>query len=189
MNIHDKLNEKFKSFAQEHKIFDDAEKFVLLFSGGKDCTFLLDMILKNFPEVISKMEILCVMYPHHVYTNELGNDTLAFKKVKKYWNNKGLNIKCFKSEEPDFSDDDRHGCKICKKSRKLQLNPYVDNLKNGTRLLVGLTLYDVLAYYNILLLSIDLNLKNFTNDTISPNLKTSLIKTLHKMKPIETFGL
>lgn len=182
MNVDEQLSEKFKAAVKDFSLFDNIDTFVLLFSAGKDCTFLLNMLLEHFPDVASKMDTLCILYPHHVYCNASG-DLSNFVEVKSYWKSRGVKIDYNNSPCADFDDDDIYGCKICKRSRKAIIDPYVNTKKDGTGLMTGFTLYDTLAYINMLLYHVDFNLENF--EKLPPESKTFLVKTLHKIIPRE----
>jgi hypothetical protein len=140
------------------------------------------MLLSHYPTVISKMEILCVMYPHHVYHHDKG-DTACFSRVKEYWYSRGVKIEYKTVPESDFDDNDKEGCRTCKKLRKSVIDPYVYERPTNTGLITGLTLYDVLAYISIVYFHTRLNLENFPK--LSDGIKCGLIKTLHKVRSYE----
>jgi len=174
---------KFQTVIKKFNLLNGVGEFVLLFSGGKDCTFLLDMLVNCFPSVTSKLEALCVMYPHHMYC-DMSGDLSSFIDVKAYWAVRGVKITYVNPSYADFDDDDLSGCELCKVARKTVIDSHIVAKTKGTGILTGYTLYDALAYFNMLLYATGLNLKTFKE--LPTESTTSLVKTLHKVKARET---
>jgi tRNA(Ile)-lysidine synthase TilS/MesJ len=178
MSIKEDLTLKFQSTIADYDPFSDIESFVLLFSGGKDCSFLLSMLLNCYPVIAKNAEVICVTYPHHMYYNEVG-DFSSFQNVKNYWTSKGIRVNYITPINDDFDDNCKLGCSICKSSRKAIIDPYLNKKDTSVGILTGLTLFDALAYFHLLLARTRFNLDNFEN--LPDNIKTFLIKTLHKL--------
>jgi tRNA(Ile)-lysidine synthase TilS/MesJ len=141
------------------------------------------MLLDCLPNIVLKMDAVCVMYPHHMYRDVTGHDLSIFVELKTYWASRGVKINYLDTPYADFVDNDIYGCNTCKQARKAIIDPYVNTKRDGTGILTGVTFYDTLAYINMLLYHTNFDLENF--ESIPSESKTFLIKTLHKIKPRE----
>ena len=174
------LNTFFGTIDKE-KFLLNAKNVIVLFSGGKDCSFLLNGLLQyiDYKKVNVSLKVLCVPYPKHMYYIN-GVETPNFSAIKTYWKNRGVSIDCIDANMDDLDITQGFGCKTCKKARKEIIDPYVNNFPEGTLLFTGFTKYDILAYTTILQIATNYDLKSF--DLLDRETKTLMIKMLHKFK-------
>jgi len=174
------LNAFFDCMEKE-KYLHNAKDAVVLFSGGKDCSFLLNGLIQyiNLKKIDISLNVLCVPYPKHMYYRD-GFETSNFSIIKSYWKNRGVSIDYIDAPAEDLDITQGFGCKTCKKARKEIIDPYVNNLPKETLLFTGFTKYDILAYTTILQIVTNYDLKSF--HLLDKETKASMIKMLHKFK-------
>lgn len=152
---------KFINIVEEKNLFSGVDKLLVLFSGGKDCSFLLHVLLRYVKEKQLKIPVEClsVQYPIHVYYDGNMEEKSDFVKIKEYWKARDVSIHYRSAKNSvDFADDDRQGCLTCKRSRKEIIDPFVNAMPARTGLVTGFTMYDSLAYINMLLLNANFDL-------------------------------
>ena len=173
--------ERFARTVEQRGLFDGAERFLLLFSGGKDCSMMLDLFLHYAEQTNETRQwmILSTQYPRHMYMTPEGEMLENFRRIVTYWQERDVQIEYVTPPFPDFEDDDRDGCKTCKRSRKAVIDEYVNRLPDRTAVLTGFTMYDTLAYVNMLLLTCDFDTGNITK--LEEPLKSVTTKMLHKI--------
>lgn len=176
-----KYYNKFCDIIDKNKLFDDISSFVLLFSCGKDCSALLDMFLQYYNEHNMNQEfvIFSVQYPKHMYYDSNGRITSNFENIIKYWEKRGIEVRYITPPFDDFDDDDRDGCDRCKKSRKFEIDKFINSLSDKVGILTGFTIYDALAYLNILLLKCNFDISKLT--LMEESEKNNITRMLHKM--------
>jgi tRNA(Ile)-lysidine synthase TilS/MesJ len=180
-NIIDASYLKFLKLIENKNLFDGVSKFVLLFSGGKDCSMLIDLFLRYYDENKLKQEfkIFSSPFPKHMYFDAHGNILENFASIKNYWAARDIVFEYRTPDHEDFSDDDKFGCKICKKARKSEIDNYLNSLGQGIGVLTGFTMYDSLAYMSMLLLTCDFDLSNMAN--LPEDKRITMTKMFHKM--------
>ena len=171
---------KFSEIIEQRKLFDGIERFLVLFSCGKDCSMMLDLFLRYYREhgITLPITIFSAPYPKHMYfVNDRPNDNFA--EIMRYWDNRNVEIQYVTPDFEDFADEDRNGCLICKKSRKSEIDKFVNKHGENTGILTGFTIYDALSYLNMILLNCNYNIQNL--QSLPEPLKSSTTKMLHKM--------
>lgn len=179
----DKIEECYSKFCktiESHNLFEDIDRFLVLFSCGKDCSMMLDLFLRYHREhnVEQPFTILSVPYPKHMYYCD-GKPNDNFSDIVNYWNNRGVEIQYKTPVFDDFADDDRNGCMICKKSRKSEIDKFVNQCQKNTGILTGFTIYDALSYLNMIFLNCNCNIKCL--QSLPEPIKSTTTKMLHKM--------
>lgn len=172
---------------EAYHLYDDIEHLFILFSGGKDCTMMLDLLLRYHEQfnVNLSYNIYSVLFPKHMYMDKSGNFRDNYIEIRDYWNNRGVNIRYDIPENDDFDDDDRFGCKICKRSRKQLIDSFLNDFSPKTGLVTGFTMYDALSYLNMMLLRCDYDLSKMKELPGEERNETS--RMLHKMSLREHF--
>lgn len=180
-NIVELNYKKFCSIVEQRRLFESVEQFLILFSAGKDCTMMLDLFLRYYDthNLTGKISVFNSVYPKHMYYENNDEPTTNFQSVKDYWNKRGVQIKYVTPNCDDFDDDDQFGCRICKRSRKLIIDEYVNALPIKTAILTGFTMNDALAYLNMLLLYSNFDISHLKK--IPSNKRGTAYKALHKM--------
>lgn len=173
--------EKFEKTILERKLFADIDHFLVLYSFGKDCTMMLDLFLKfcQKHQVQTPFTVYTVTYPKHMYLSEDGSLNEDIKTVVAYWKSRGVDIEIVTPPCDDFGDEDKEGCRTCKKSRKPLLDPHINGLPDKTGVLTGFTMYDALAYLTMAQLSCNYQLENLYS--LPEPLRSTTSKMLHKM--------
>lgn len=180
-NIIEACYSKFKKIVETRALFDDINEFLLLFSCGKDCSMMLDLFFRYYREnkMTQKLVIFSAPFPKHMYYTGDGRETDNFAQIKKYWQERNVSIQYEVPSFDDFEDDDKYGCKICKRSRKAVIDRFVNMFSRNVGIVTGFTIYDALAYLNMLLLTCNFDVDNIK--TLPEPLKSTTTKMLHKM--------
>lgn len=173
--------EKFSHIVEENHLFDNIDQFLLLFSCGKDCSVLMDLFLRYGQEknIEDKISIYSVQFPRHMYYDKDGRPTKNFESIVNYWKKREIEIQYVIPPFEDFPDEDLFGCKTCKRSRKFVIDDYVNRFSGKTGILTGFTMYDSLAYLNMLLLACNYDIRNL--EKMPESEKCVITKMLHKM--------
>lgn len=126
-----------------------------------------------------------VTYPKHVYYLEDESEAECFIKTKEFWNELGVDLKVFDSDQEDLKDGEIRGCRICKGARKQIVDTYLDKVskESKTAVVTGYTLYDVLAYLDEISLVSNYNFN--INELKEQNAINRIQNCLHKMKAKE----
>jgi len=171
------IRKKVIDSIEKYELLNHTEKLVVLFSAGKDATFALyeivNYIRKNSLKI--DMDVILVTYPLHVYFDVNDNELEEFRLIKKFWAEKGVNINYIVPNSVDFADNDKKGCQICKKSRKLVVDDILRKYEKNVTIMTGYTLFDILAYFNIIQLTAGLQ----PNICKGPNQVKNFIHKMH----------
>jgi len=180
-NVIERCYEKFCYIIESRKLFDNVERFLFLFSCGKDCSMMLDLFDRYYREhnMSQKVVYFSAPYPKHMYFWDDGEPNDNFNEIKQYWEERRIAINYVIPPFDDFEDDDKFGCKICKRSRKEIIDKYVNEFSHGTGLLTGFTMYDALSYLNMVLLNCNFRLEDLKK--LEEPLRSTTSKMLHKM--------
>lgn len=183
----DKVFRKFCDIVDNNRLYDDINHLFVLFSGGKDCTMMLDLLLRYNQQyhIDIPYNIYSVLYPKHMYFDKNNTYLNKFIEIRNYWQNRGVEIKYVIPENNDFSDNDRSGCKICKQSRRKLIDSFLNEFPPKTGLVTGFTMYDALAYLNMMLLQCDFDLSKI--QSLPSPLRKETSRMLHKMSLKEHF--
>ena len=186
MNTISRCYEKFVSTINTHNLFADVERFVILFSCGKDCSMMLDLFIRycNDNGIDTPWTVFSAPYPKHMYYSKDGQPSRNFLEIQNYWKMRGIDIRFAVPEFDDFADDDRYGCKTCKFARKSVIDEYVNQFGNNTGILTGFTMNDALSYLNMLMLTCNYDVSSIP--LLEEPLKSTTTKMLHKMSLRET---
>ena len=178
--------EKFVNTIEAHNLFADVERFVILFSCGKDCSMMLDLFIKYCDDkgIETPWTVFSAPYPKHMYYSKDGQPSSNFLDIQRYWKMRGIDIQFAVPEYKDFDDDDRYGCKTCKFARKTVIDEYLNRFGNKTGILTGFTMNDALSYLNMLMLTCNYDVSNLS--LIEEPLRSTTTKMLHKMSLRET---
>lgn len=173
--------EKFSHIVEKNHLFEDINQFLLLFSCGKDCSVLMDLILRYRQEkrIENEISIYSVQYPIHMYYDINRKPTKNFECIINYWKRRKVTIQYVIPPFDDFEDENKFGCKVCKESRKWVIDEYVNRFSCKTGILTGFTMYDSLAYLNMLLLTCNYDIRNLKK--MKEPEKSITTKMLHKM--------
>lgn len=181
MNAIRSCYDKFVDTIEKRNLFVGVERFVILFSCGKDCSTMLDLFLRycHDKDIKTPWSVFSAPYPRHMYYHEDGKPKDNFIEIQNYWRMRGIDILYTVPEFDDFADDDRYGCKTCKYARKTVIDAYVNQFGRNTGIITGFTMNDALSYLNMLLLTCDYDVSSITR--LEEPLKSTTTKMLHKM--------
>ena len=124
------------------------KKLLLLFSGGKDCTLILDYLLEAQNEFHFSCEVHAARYPVHIFTDD------EIRKLDSYWKERQVNILWHQVADNDDEVTDAinkgiNPCTVCHKHRKEYMTKYIyskkENLDNLV-IVVSFTLWDIVSY-------------------------------------------
>ena len=183
----DKAFQKFCDIMEKYHLYDDIEHLFILFSGGKDCSMMLDLLLEynKYANFDIPYNVYAVLYPKHMYMDSGGNYLDNFTDIKEYWQDRGIAIRYEIPDNGDFDDNDRFGCKICKKSRKHLIDAFLNEYPAHTGLVTGFTMYDALSYLNMMLLKCNYDLSKIA--ALPDAERNETTRMLHKMSLKECF--
>jgi tRNA(Ile)-lysidine synthase TilS/MesJ len=116
---------------------------ILLYSGGKDSTFALDLILRAGKEFSFDFKVLAGAFPNHRYPD------VEKEKLGSYWQGRGADIIWYDLQETD--DDIEHSenpCIQCREIRKIFLKSIVSKVEKIDQLviIISFSLWDLIGY-------------------------------------------
>lgn len=172
---------KFENTINERKLFDNIDRFLILYSFGKDCTMMMDLFFRYYEEHSLRIpySVFTVPYPKHMYYSNPGVFSDEVLETLAYWENRGIKIEIEEPQCDDLDFDDKYGCKVCKRSRKPVLDKYINACGGNTGILTGFTIYDALAYLTMIQLTCDYDLSRLSS--LEEPLRSNTSKMLHKM--------
>ena len=144
-----KLN--YKRWLNDNKDFlsqFSGKKLFILFSGGKDCTLILDYLLEAQKEFNFSCEVHAGRYPNHIFTDD------EVKKLDSYWKGRNVNIHWHKIADNDdeFTAAINKGinpCTVCHTNKREYMSNFIfsnyDDLKKLI-IVVSFTLWDIVSY-------------------------------------------
>lgn len=125
------------------------KKIVMLFTGGKDSSLILDYLQRASLEFGFKFQTHAADYPHSVFTD-------AEKvKLNRYWQKRGIDILWHNISESDelieeALNDGKNPCHVCHKVKRKYLKAYVNNIKRDVEkeivIILSYTLWDLVSY-------------------------------------------
>jgi len=174
--------EKIINNIEKYELLHKTEKLVVLFSGGKDATFVLEQIVNYLRTNCLQidLDVILVAYPLHTYFDTNNKEWEVFSSIKKFWASMGVYIKCIIPEADDLKDGDLNGCQICKNVRKGIIDNILRKYEENITIVTGYTLFDALAYLNMILLSTKLQPnKNIEKDKKTPDKLKNFVHKMH----------
>ena len=144
-----KLN--YDNWISEHKdilkSLGDKQVF-MLYTGGKDCSILLDYFLRARKEFNFNFETHAGMFPKHLFIQD------EVSKMDQYWRGRGVDIIWHDIAENDdeFEEAREKGinpCSVCHGTkRKYFMNLLRDSVDDWSSLviIIGYTLWDLVSY-------------------------------------------
>lgn len=124
------------------------KKLLVLFSGGKDCTLILDYLLEARNKFNYSLDVHAARYPNHIFTK------VEIKKLDSYWKERQVNIHWHEITENDdeFNVAISKGinpCTVCHTKKREYMSNYIfskyDNLSDIV-VVVSFTLWDIVSY-------------------------------------------
>lgn len=124
------------------------KKLFVLFSGGKDCSLILDYLLDAQKEFNFSIDVHAGRYPNHVFTDD------EIKKLDAYWKERQVNIHWHKIADNDdeFTVAISKGinpCTVCHTQKREYMANLIfskyDNLDDLV-IVVSFTLWDIVSY-------------------------------------------
>lgn len=116
----------------------------LLFSGGKDSSLALDLMLKARMEFSFDFEVHCATFPVHRYVDG------EMKRLESYWNKRGVHITWHDiGVTDDAISDDPDPCISCRAIRKMNLKTgLLDMIGDWDRftIIASYSLWDIVSY-------------------------------------------
>jgi tRNA(Ile)-lysidine synthase TilS/MesJ len=144
-----KLN--YKRWLNDNKSFlsqFSGKKLFILFSGGKDCTLILDYLLEAQREFKFSFEVHAGRYPVHIFTDD------EIKKLDSYWKGRQVKIHWHKIADNDDEFDVAiskgiNPCTVCHTKKREYMSNFIlskyDKLDNLV-IVVSFTLWDIVSY-------------------------------------------
>ncbi len=144
-----KLN--FKRWLNDNKEFlaqFSGKTLFILYSGGKDCTLILDYLLEAQEEFHFSCEVHAGKYPCHIFTES------EIEKLDSYWKGRQVNIHWHKiaDNDDDFDVAINKGinpCTVCHEKKRSYMSNFIaskyERLDNLI-IVVSFTLWDIVSY-------------------------------------------
>jgi len=148
MNMDSKLN--YSNWKKDHrsilKSFPGKE-VVMSYTGGKDCSIILDFILRAGKEFGFDFQTHAVLFPHHVFT-DIDKD-----RLDSYWSERGVNIIWHETEQTDQYLDDalKRGFNPCSTCSQIKKTFFINYLKNSVTdwkpdiIIMNYSLWDIVS--------------------------------------------
>lgn len=180
-DIVESMYERFSECINSRGLLNDLSSLTLLFSCGKDCSVLLDLILRYFEENSFNIDfsVFSVLYPIHMYYYDDGTERKVVNEIREYWLSRGIDIKFVLPDDLDIDSCKSSACKQCKKVRKAIIDPYVNSQVKKTGILTGFSIFDALAYLDMFLLNCGYDISKICD--LPDDLKRTSTKMLHKI--------
>ena len=121
---------------------------LVLYSGGKDCSLIIDYLLEARKEYDFSCEYHTARYPVHIFTDD------EIKKLDAYWQERQVSIRWHKIADNDdeFTEAIRQGinpCTVCHNRKRALMSEVIssnyDRL-NDLAIVVSFTLWDIVSY-------------------------------------------
>lgn len=178
---YENVETKYRNTIKNYKLFDGIKNIIYLFSGGKDATFGLHLLINYIKSnnLNINLTVPMVFYPKHVYLKGEQISTES-DNVLKYWKSRNIDLLTLHSPKADLPDN-KTGCDICKKARMELVAEVLNQTKaTDTAVVTGYTMYDIMAYLEQFALFTGYT---FDMDRIAEEKsKRSVLNSLHKMK-------
>ena len=120
------------------------KQIYMLFSGGKDSSMAMDLILRAAKEFRFDFEAHAAAFPVHRYTDEEKD------KIGSYWSKRGKNIIWHETKETDeYIYNTANPCLLCQGLRKKMLKNILTSSTqdwNNLVLIAGYSLWDIVSY-------------------------------------------
>ena len=169
----------YHQWKEEHKTILDTfsdKNVMMLFSGGKDSSLALDLILRAKKEFGFDFSAHAGAYPVHRYPSK------EKKMIQSYWNKRGIDIHWHDlGETDDYIKKEANPCLGCQKLRKQMLKTTLGTMVNDWKSLVLVTSYslsDIVSY------SIEHILNDFFSNSIDPGDNKRFMETAQRFYPL-----
>ncbi len=120
------------------------KQIYILFSGGKDSSMAMELILRAAKEFRFDFEAHAAAFPVHRYTDEEKD------KIGSYWSKRDKNIIWHETKETDeYIDNTANPCLLCQGLRKKMLKNILTSSTqdwNNLVLIAGYSLWDIVSY-------------------------------------------
>ena len=138
---------KYSSWLKEQRSFLEMfqdKRVIVLFSGGKDSSIILDFILRASLDFQFSFETHAGAFPEHRYID------IEKQKIDSYWKERGVKIHWHEMEQTDHDlKNAENPCKLCQQVRKELLRTLLPKMVDDWERLILITsysLWDIVSY-------------------------------------------
>jgi tRNA(Ile)-lysidine synthase TilS/MesJ len=124
----------------------NTKNVVLSFSGGRDCSLILEFMTQAQQEFDFSFRVVTGKYPNHCFPEE------HTKEIDEYWRNRGIEIEFHKIEKDDNQCEqalrsNSNPCDVCHTKRLAYLAKFVQEYApESLVVIIGYTLWDLVSY-------------------------------------------
>lgn len=124
----DAIESVFFENIEKYRLLDKTDTLLCLFSGGKDATFGLELMIKyqKMKRIKINLQALMITYPTHVYFSSDNEPHEVFSNTIAYWKRKDVNLNIVRPSHQDIADRQLSSCKECKQIRMNALNLFYE---------------------------------------------------------------
>jgi tRNA(Ile)-lysidine synthase TilS/MesJ len=149
---------------------------LVLFSGGKDSSLALDLILQAKKEFEFDFKAHAGAYPVHRYPDK------EKKRIESYWSRRGIEVQWHDlGKTDDYIENESNPCLKCQKLRKQMLKTILGEMVDdwGNLVIVtGYSLWDIVSY------SIEHILHDIFSNSIDSKDTTRFMETAQRFYPL-----
>ena len=131
------LINRFSSFSEEFKLFNENEKYTFFYSGGADSSALLSFLIELRKKIKFAFEVYLITAPSELYTTEKLN------RLIKHWGALNIPIKVVTPEDSAIRYDN---CEFCKDFRVDETYKIIQQ-NDVTNIVAGFTKDELIYYY------------------------------------------
>jgi len=171
----------YPRWEEEHTSILEAlpdKNVLVLFSGGKDSSVAMDLILRAGKRYGFDFQAHAGAYPVHRYPDE------EKKRIESYWNTRGVAVQWHDfAETDDYIENAVNPCDQCRRLRKKMLKTISPNLIDDWEslvIVVGYNLWDIVSY------SIENILNDLYSDSIGIEYSKRFKETAQRFYPLLT---
>jgi len=124
----------------------NTKNVVLSFSGGRDCSLILEFMTQAQQEFDIPFRVVTGKYPNHCFPEE------HTREIDKYWRNRGIEIEFHEIEKDDNQCEraligNSNPCDVCHTKRLGYLARFVQDYTPESLVIIGgFTLWDIVSY-------------------------------------------